>query len=283
MPPNRTLRLHKSAVTSLSLLSSGVLISSSVDKTIRLTTPSSRRTHTTLRGHDSAILTKPLESHTFCSYSLSESRVKLWDASRACCIATARPGNIVDVAVHNANIYTATQRCVHVLDARQGLATVAVLSLPRYWQSMSIGKLHVSSDGTLAACVGGGGVALWEARGGWDASPLGWARRWEGRPSKGLRALMVTERAVVAGGGARELLTFARNGRYEGLMMEGGRGGSVVDIIKVAGGLAVARDCGAVQIADCEGATIDWEKVQRVWAGETGRGFWDKTERPKDG
>lgn len=262
----RTIRVHKSAVISLSHISPTTLVSSSTDKTIRITNLSTRKIQATLRGHDAPVLSTNVDN-LIVSYSKNDNRVKLWDVTRACCIATARPGKVIHSVVQNGCVYTATNRCVHVLDARQSLATVAVLSLPRHWQTLSINKLHITTDGTLAACVGGGGVALWESRGGWVGRALGWAKRWEGRPGKQLTSLLVTDRAIVAGGGARELLTFSRSGGYEGLMVQGGSGGGVCDILKVADGVVVARDCGRVQVADCTGATVDWVAVERLWNG----------------
>lgn len=110
------------------------------------------------------------------------------------------------------------------------------------------------------------------------ARGVGWPRRWEGREGRRLRSLIVGERGIVTGGGARELLTFARNGGYEGMIAEDGvRKGGVVKLVKTDEGFVVGRACGRVEITRVKDGLVDWDAAERAVAEESGeKGFWER-------
>lgn len=216
----------------------------------------------------------------FVSHGGSDGRVKLWDVNRALCISTGRPGGaVMHCEAMGGVVYVGGKRSVSVLDLRMGMdRTAAVLSLPRGrgWASVEIGCMQLGNDGRLVAGVGGGGVAVWEARGGWEARGLGWPGRWAGREGGGLKAILLMERSVVVGGSSNELLTFALDGRFEGVVAEDGkRRGLVCSLEAVKEGIVVGRTDGAVDLARVVDAIPDWERALEVLEGEKRRHkFW---------
>lgn len=177
-------------------------------------------------------------------------------------------------------VYAGGRTSVSVLDLRMGMdRTAAVLSLPRGrgWVGAEIGCMALGDDGRLVAGVGGGGVAVWEARGGWEARGLGWPRRWAEREGGGLKAVLLMERSVVVGGGGRELLTFGLDGRFEGVVVEdGARRGPVSALVAVEGGIVVGRSDGRVDLARTKDGVPDWERAREVLNGrKKGRKFWE--------
>lgn len=305
--PWRRMRGHTGPVLSLALLDQSVVVSGGVDKTIRVRRTTTRKsTHhssnanarsgtgagagaCTLRGHAAGVVwLGACGAGMVASHGGVDGRVKLWDVHAGKCVST---GRMAGGAVHDAAIgkdgvmYAACGPCVQVLDRRVGLAhSVCTLSLPHGWRDGSdgtVGRLRACDDGALCATVGGGGVAMWDARGTWDARGLGWPQRWHGVGGKKLRALCVAGRCVMAGGGARELLTFARHGGYEGFVCEDvAHKGGVTDIAAFQSGFVVSRVGWQVHFVDVDHADVDWRTVQRVVREERGDNvashrFWD--------
>lgn len=167
-----------------------------------------------------------------------------------------------------------------VLDPRMGLAsTAAMLSLPRasrWYNAGDIGALCLSKDGRLAAAVGGGGVAVWDACGKWEARGLGWPKRWLQKTNRKLRAVLLGGRSVVAGGGARELLTFSIDGAYQGRVAEDGvRRAGVTCLVGVEGGFLCGRANGRVDFADVAAADGEWGTANGFLEKKAGyRRFW---------
>lgn len=288
----RRLRGHSGSVLSVALMND-VVISGGSDRTIRVRrTRGSTRTGgaegkgspSVMRGHGSGVSwLGQMGSGQVASHGGDE-RVKLWDICTRVCVSTGRVGVLEDIVCARGVLYAGARGCVQVLDARVGFASsVGTLSLPTGWRGVGIGRLVVCEDGAVAATVGGGGVAIWDARGPWEARGLGWQRRWEGDAAKSLQAVAVDGRTVIAGGGVGELLTFARGGGYEGVVCEirGGRFGAVEDIMKFGSGFVVSRVGGAVYFVDGRSGVVDWSAVQRVAmeergdVGVAGR-FWDE-------
>lgn len=275
----RILRGHKSAVTSLCTFEDRILASGSRDKTIRLRRLCDRRTQAILRGHDSAVEWTAVCEGRLATHGGCDGRAKLWDVTKGVCVTTGRPiqrATISRGVCHNGTIYVAIRNAVYVLDARMGLATACVLSMPRGsgWRDCDMSALRMCSDGTLLAGVGGGGVAVWDARGGWVARGLGWPRRWEEK-KRMLRAVEMNGRTIVAGGDMGELLTFGRDGEYEGFVADDGvRRSGVSAIVGGEGKWLIARADGRVDVARVEEGVADWNVVAGVQEGSKSR-FWD--------
>eukprot|EP00177_Eucheuma_denticulatum_P006195 GFKZ01011303.1.p1 GENE.GFKZ01011303.1~~GFKZ01011303.1.p1 ORF type:complete len:455 (-),score=45.40 GFKZ01011303.1:336-1700(-) len=273
------LKGHRGAVTS-SLLVNDTVITGSTDRTIRMRNVHTHRKLAVLRGHDAPVAWLAPTDTGFVSHGGNDGRVKLWDVNRALCISTGRPGvAITHCEAMGGVVYVGGKRSVSVLDMRMGMdRTAAILSLPRGrgWSSYEIGCMQLGRDGRLVAGVGGGGVAVWEARGGWEARGLGWPGRWAGREGGGLKAILLLERSVVVGGSSNELLTFGLDGRFEGVVAEDGRKrGPVCSLEAVKDGILIGRIDGAVDLARVSRGVPDWERALEVLDGEKGRHkFW---------
>lgn len=289
---SRPMRGHRAPVTAV-LQMHDIVISGSADKMIRLRSASTRRGHAVLRGHDGPVRwLAPAGDAAFVSHGGTDGRVKLWDIDRAVCLSTGRPGGpVLHAAVDEAGVvYAVCGRCVNVLDPRMGLgSTAAVLSLPRgrTWAGIgNIRALTLAGNGRLAAAVGGGGVAVWDPTGRWEARGLGWPRRWGTDVAWGLNAVMLGGKSVVVGGGAKELLTFSLDGRYEGLVMEDGvRRAAVSALIDVGEeGFVVARADGRVDFADVWAAEGAWSLAKQVMEDDTkgSRRFWHKAQHDEE-
>lgn len=223
------------------------------------------------------------------SHGGPDGRVKFWDVNRALCVSTGRPGGVVlHCEALRGVVYVGGRTSVSVLDLRMGMdRTAAVLSLPRGrgWNGSEIGCMALGKDGRLVAGVGGGGVAVWDARGGWEARGLGWPRRWAEREGGGLKAVLLMERSVVVGGGGRELLTFGLDGHFEGVVAEDGvRRGPVCGLVEVEGGIVVGRSDGRVDLARVVDGVPDWERAREIAHGrKRGRKFWEDDEIWEEG
>lgn len=283
----RQMKGHRGAVTAVARLGDDVLVSGSADKTVRIRRASTRRGLGVLRGHDGAVRWVAAGcAGTMLSHGGGDGRVKMWDVERMTCVSTGRVGGcVVEALVGGADgardtVYVAWGRCVNVLDTRMGLhQTAAVLSLPRGARWAAAGGLRAlagGAGGRVAAAVGGGGVCVWEGRGGWEGVGLGWPGRWAERAGYGLRAVMVGGRAVVAGGGAKEVLAMAVDGAYDGVVVEDGVRSGVVEGILGVGeeGLLVGRGDGRVEWADVRAAEPAWDAARQVRHGDGGRRFW---------
>lgn len=278
--PWKRVRGHAGRVCTVQLLGDEAVASGGADRSLRVRRLSRHGPAAVLRGHDGPVTwLANVSNGQVASHGGRDGRVKLWDVNHASCLSTARLGKQVTAAVAgDGMVYVAMDSAVHVLDARVGFAcTVGVLSLPPRWSGERIGALWLGTDGALAGAVGGGGVAVWPARGRLEGRGLGWPRRWDGDPARTLRAVCVDGRRVTAGGGASEVLVFDLDGSYEGVMAEDGiRRGAVESVHGWMDGLVVGRAGGRVDFVDVRTGKPDWEAVQRVVDGEGEKpGFWD--------
>ncbi|PXF47219.1 WD repeat-containing protein 5 [Gracilariopsis chorda] len=267
----KRIRAHNRPVTAV-LQHSNALITASEDTTVRIRQRFTRRSQTVLRGHATAIRSiHMLEDDKLVSNGSSDQRVKLWDMRRSVCLSTAKLRNTVTHCVeYNALIYAMSAGTLHVLDPRVGFgSTAATLTLPRgaAWRA-PVGALSVADDGSLVAAVGSGGVAVWDARGSWEATGFGWPKRWD-KSSHVLRSVYLGQSVAIAGGGAKELLTFARNGCYEGIIAEQAVRRTPISFVgSVDDTLLVASDDGSLDRICLEQAEVDWDTVYRVYEDE---------------
>lgn len=297
----RRMRGHVGRVHAVDL-SEGAVASGGEDRTIRVRRAGRQDSGCVLRGHGGGVRwVQGLGGGRYASHGGPDARVKLWDARRGACVATARLATGVrSIAVGGGSgghdvVYAAAGPAVHVLDARAGLCTACVLSIPRAWRHAdsaageggagTVRALALRADGTLAGAVGGGGVAVWDARGAWEARGLGWPRRWDGRDGKALAAIHIRGRCVIAGGGGNELLTFALDGSHDGLLPEAAApAGPITWIGSLGPCVAVARVGGSVRLLDPRTASVDWRGARRVVRDQAGakasQRFWDHDHDP---
>lgn len=268
----KRIRAHNRPVTAV-VQHANALITASEDTTVRIRQRFTRRSQAVLRGHATAVRSlHMLQDDKLVTNGSSDQRVKLWDLRRAVCLSTAVFRDTVSHCVeYNALIYAMAAGTLHVLDPREGFgSTAATLTLPRggAWRA-PVSALSVARDGSIVAAVGSGGVAVWDARGTWEANGFGWPKRWDNRPSHLLRSAYLGQSVVIAGGGAKELLTFARNGCYEGIIAEQTVRRAPISFVGVVDDtLLVGSDNGALDRACVEEAQVDWETVHRVYEEE---------------
>lgn len=297
LSPGKHLRGHTAAVTSLAFVADSnerkygglIVASGSADRTIRLHRVQSRRSCGVLRGHNGPVSWVECNgAGLLLSHGSSDGRLKLWDVERVSCVDTGRPsGSPITHAILDKNdavVYASSSHCVHVMDLRTPLSsTSAVLSLPRargWAESAGISALALSETGELVAGVGGGGLAVWDACGPWQARPLGWPGRWGGKHSRRVRAVLANKQCGLAGGGAGEILSFGLDGGYEGLVAGSGGSGAVVSLVKTCDGcIGVGRDDGSIHFADLGDtrAVTDWNaaaSAAQVTGVNTKNRFW---------
>jgi hypothetical protein len=256
-----------------------IVASGGDDMTIRLHNTFTRRGLGVLRGHGSQVkLVEPvLRGRKLLSCGTSDLRVKLWDVDATACVATVRcmdPITAVAIDAHRGDtVYVSSGRAVKIVDLRDAVSTAAILSLPQTWCADygPIQCLTLREDGMLAAGVGGGGVAIWDANGPWEARGLGWPGRGGHRESKRVRVVALTQDAALVG---------CANGRVSAVGLEGGhdevvgpasfskRGVSalIVGIGRSKRLLGVGRDDGSLDVLDVlsvDGVVVDWEKAAR--------------------
>lgn len=282
----RPLRGHGGDVTCLAFAGVGgdVLASGAQDAALRLTHARTRRGLGVLRGHAgplSALAALGSGGERLLSVGPpAEARVKLWDVEAQVCTSTVRlsSGAVRDVVADAARdtAYVAAGASVRVLDLRAGGATAAVLSLPRAWRSdAAAAVLALRDDGLVAAGVGGGGVAVWDPRGPWEARGLGWPGRGGHRESRSVRSLVVTEEAAIVGTGDGRVAALALDGSAAhavAFACAGEKGGEAARAAvqsmaldrRREGLLAVCRADGSMDVLDmCARSTaIDWEKAE---------------------
>lgn len=282
----RRMRGHVGRVHSVDICD-GAIASAGADRTVRVRRAGHRGNGCVLRGHGSGVhWVHGIGDGQYATHAGSDGRVKLWDVTRGACLATTRFNDCIRAAIAGSRdvFYIASGPAVHVVDARAECATVCILSLPRIWQGFGngFGALALRADGTLAATVGGGGVAVWDARGSWEARGLGSPKRWDGDDAKTLRAVHFHGHAVVAGGGAKEVLTFALDGSHDGFLHDSrARRGAISWIGAFGDSIAVARVGGRVDVLDIDSVCVDWEAVNTVAAEKSGLNahgrFWFET------
>lgn len=277
----RRMRGHVGRVHSVDICD-GVIASAGADRTVRVRRAGHRGNGCVLRGHGSGVhWVHGVGDGQYATHGGSDGRIKLWDVTRGACLATTRFNESIRAAIASSRdiFYVASGPAVHVVDARVECATVCILSLPRGWRGVGggFGALALRADGTLAATVGGGGVAVWDARGSWEARGLGTPKRWDGDESKALRAVHFHGHSVVAGGGAKELLTFALDGSHYGFLPDSHARHSTVSWIGPFGDfIAVAKVGGRVDVLDTDSVSVDWEAVSTIAVEQTGLSARDK-------
>lgn len=263
-----TIRAHDRPVTSV-MHYANMLISASEDITVRIRRTVLPCSQTELRGHAAPVRSMHmLHGDKLVTNGSLDHRVKLWDLQHSKCLSTAFFGDTVSHCVHyNELVYAMSANTIFVLDHRVGFGSiVATLTLPPKdsWQA-PVGALSVADDGSLVAAVGSGGVAVWDARGKWEAHGFGWPDRWGCEPSYLLRSAYIGQCVVIAGGGTTELLTFARNGCYEGIIAEKGVRLSPISFVGLVDDtLLVASDNGALDRACVKDAEVNWKAVYNV-------------------
>jgi WD domain, G-beta repeat len=279
-----------------------IVASGGDDMTIRLHNTSSRRGLGVLRGHGSQVksIAPTACGRQLLSCGSSDARVKLWDVESCMCVASVRcsdPISAIVVDSHRGDtVYVAYGRAAKVIDLRDSASTAAILSLPASWRSDSgpIRCMALRDDGMLAAGVGGGGVAIWDAAGPWEARGIGWPGRGGHRESKCVRVVALTPDAALIGCADGRVSTLALDGRYDEVLAPSAFSKQGVSALIVGRGrrcryLGIGRDDGSLDVLDmlAEGkVVVDWEKAGRACDGLWGREalenctpspFWENT------
>lgn len=281
----RLLRGHTAAVTCAAFLGDrnrergqqdNILASGSDDTTIRLFNTGSRRTLGVLRGHGRSVswLEGIDGGEKLVSSSFSDQRIKLWDIETCSCTANIRiTSTIRAICVDHMwrnTVYVSSGNSVSVIDLRAGVSIAAILSMPVQWRNAGqIRTLTLREDGLLAAGIGAGAVAVWDATGPWEARGLGWPGRGGLRKSRAVSAVALTSRVAFAGCGDGRLsvLSLDNGVHYAEALPVSGRGSVAVTAIATddvnGDSLAIASTDGSAFTLNMrhDDTVIDWEKA----------------------
>jgi WD40 repeat protein len=295
LPSGKLLRGHSRAVCSVLFLNDGhseaghqsIIASGGEDTTIRLHHVATRRGLGVFRGHGSAVvwLGGAERGRKLLSQGSSDARVKLWDVEAGLCLATVRCAEAITETVVDTGdgdtVYIASGQVVKVVDLRCAASTAAILSLPRTWRNCGpIRTLALRADGMLAAGVGGGAVAIWDATGPWEARGVGWPGCGGHRARKSVRAVLLSSQSVIVGCADGRVATLALDGYngYDETLSAASKLTASVRLLALDSSnnvLAVGRDDGSLEAFDMkhESTVVDWEKAARVCGMESRVGY----------
>jgi hypothetical protein len=176
---------------------------------------------------------------------------------------------VVDTGLGD-TLYIAGGQSVRIIDLRFATATAAFLTVPRTWRNAGpIRAISLRDDGMLAAGVGGGAVAIWDATGPWEGRGVGWPGRGGHREEARVRAMCLTPHAALVGcaDGYVASLSLHDDTPYDEKLVPASQSKTGICFLAVddaaAGALVVGRDNGSLTVFDPHGAgtAVDWEKA----------------------
>lgn len=279
-----------------------VVASGSTDTTIRLHRAASRRGAGVLRGHGTALsyLSAVGDGSRIISCGApAEARIKLWDVEATTCLATLKCGDAISAVVvdrRRDTAYVASRKSVCVVDLREPNRTAAILSLPRAWRNVgAIPTLTLRKDGLLAAGVGPGAVAVWDACGPWEARGLGsvgWSEYGVGDERLSVRSVALSNEAAVCGRGDGVVSVLGLNSTYGGKVVIPKRRSDCQCAVRALfldqqreSLLAISREDGSMEVCDMEmrSTEVDWGKAKLACDGDkpvqgASSRFWAEVE-----